>query len=70
MRRAVNKFDNSADARRANRHYYLSLTPQQRLDILLDLIAAYRDSQDEAARGFTRVYRITELGRHQSRDRR
>lgn len=61
MRRIVRKFKSFDEQRRADRRYYLGLTPQQRLDILLELIAAYGDGSDETATGFERVYRIVKL---------
>ena len=63
MKKVVSKFDRFADAELADQRYYLCLTPQQRLDILLELVAAYRESQDEAAEGFARVCRIVERPR-------
>jgi hypothetical protein len=63
MERIARKFDTFAESEQADRHYYLGLTPQERLDILLELIARYRDTQDEAARRFARVYRIVERPR-------
>lgn len=58
MKKIVSKFDNFGDAERANREYYHGLTPQERLDILLEMVAAYRETQDEAGKRFARVYRI------------
>ena len=43
MDRAVGKFDRHEDAMRADREYYRSLTPEQRVDILLELVARERD---------------------------
>ena len=51
------------EAQRAEDEYYAALTPQERLEILLDLIAAYRESVGEAAEGFERVYRVTQFSR-------
>jgi len=58
MQRVVRIFDNFDDADRADRDYYASLTPQQRLEILLDLIQANSDEDQE---GFARVHRVVEL---------
>lgn len=58
MDKVVRKFGSFAEAEKADREYYRSLTGQQRLDILLELIASAQDTQDEAAKGFERVYRI------------
>ena len=46
----------------AERRYYRSLSGQQRLDILLELISRYGDAQDEATGRLERVYRIIKLG--------
>lgn len=51
MIKVVNKFKSFEESERANRRYYAGLTPQQRLDILFDSIAAHRDEQNEAAKG-------------------
>lgn len=58
MDKVVRKFGSFAEAEKADREYYRSLTGQQRLDILLELLASAQDTQDEAAKGFERVYRI------------
>jgi hypothetical protein len=60
MERVVQIFDNFEDADQADRDYYASLTPQQRLEILLDLIQANSDD-DENQQGFARVHRVVEL---------
>jgi len=65
MRKTVNKFDNHADADRANRRYYLGLTPEERLDILLELIARYQEDHPDGTKGFQRVCRILPLHRRQ-----
>ena len=51
------------DADRADDAYYAALKPQERLEILLDLVAAYRESTGEASARFERVCRVTELSR-------
>lgn len=63
MVKRIEKFDSFEDAERANRRYYHGLTPQERLDILLDLVAAYRETQGEAAKRFARVYRVVKRPR-------
>ena len=63
MERTVVAFNSPEDADRADAAYYASLTAQQRLDLLLDLVASYRESLGEAASRFERVYRVTELSR-------
>jgi hypothetical protein len=61
--KAVCVFESHADADRADRVYYASLSPAERLDILLDLVATYQESLGEAAKGSERVHRIVELSR-------
>jgi hypothetical protein len=56
--RAFRSFD---EADRADEQYYAALTPQERVEILLDLIAKHRESLGEAAERFERVYRVVEL---------
>jgi hypothetical protein len=53
------KFNSFVESERADREYYRSLTPQQRLDILLDLMAkAYPEAVSQP---LERVYRIVKL---------
>lgn len=63
MDKVLQIFHSFADAERADEEYYASLPPQQRVDILLDLVARYRESLGDAAARFERVYRVTELSR-------
>lgn len=63
MEYVVRKFASHAESDKADREYYLSLTPQQRMDIMLELIRRYQESfGDGAAQGLKRVYRIIKLG--------
>ncbi len=48
-------------AERSDDEYYAALAPQERLEILLDLVAAYRESTGEASARLERVCRVTEL---------
>ena len=61
MERIVSKFSSHEEAEEADRRYYLSLTPAERLDILLELISRQRDPNDPSSERLERVYRITEL---------
>ena len=54
------KFATHAEAEEADREYYLSLTPQQRLEILFELVSQYRKEHGLSDR-IERVYRIVEL---------
>ena len=61
MERTVEKFSSHKEEERATLEYYRSLTPEQRLDILLELIEASRKEGDAASERFERVYRIVKL---------
>jgi len=61
MKKIVKKFASFAEAERSDKEYYLSLSPEERLDILLELIAQYREGLDEDSQRFKRVYKITKL---------
>ena len=63
MERVARKFHGFSASDESDRDYYLSLTPQQRLEILLELIARHRDTLNETAARFKRVYRVTKLQR-------
>jgi hypothetical protein len=62
METVVKKFANAAEAERAERDYYHSLTGLQRMEIFFDLLAQGRADDDETAQGFPRVYRIVKRG--------
>jgi hypothetical protein len=49
------------DAEQADDEFYASLTPEERLDILLELVERHRSGLGEAASRFERVHRIVEL---------
>jgi hypothetical protein len=59
----VHVFHGFDEAERAEDEYYASLTPAERLEILLDLIAANRESVGEATTRLERVYRVTQLSK-------
>ena len=59
MEKVAAKFCSHEDAEEADMKYYRSLTPQQRLEILFELVASVQSNETE--QGFTRVYRITKL---------
>jgi hypothetical protein len=59
MENVARKFSSFAESDRADREYYRSLTPEQRVDIVLELMP--RAQIDEAQQGFARVYRIVKL---------
>ncbi len=62
MEKVIKKFSSFEKAQEADDNYYNSLTPNQRVDLVLEMQARYREGiEDEAAAGFSRVYRIAEL---------
>jgi hypothetical protein len=61
--RELQVFQGFEAADRADDEYYAALAPQERLEILLDLVAAYRESTGETSTRLERVYRVTELSR-------
>lgn len=61
--RIVRVFTSFEAAEQADTEYYAALTPEQCLDIQLEIIASYRESLGEAAQRFERVCRVTELSR-------
>jgi hypothetical protein len=63
MERVVRVFTTFEDAERADEAYYASLTPQQRIEILLELVARHRESLGESPSRFERVHRVTELSK-------
>jgi hypothetical protein len=63
MDRVARVFDSFEAADRADDQFYAELTPQQRLDILLELSERHRGALGEAANRFERVHRIVELSK-------
>jgi hypothetical protein len=57
------KFDSFEESERAERAYYRSLSPQDRLNILLEIVARHEDARGEAGQGLARVCRVAELPR-------
>ena len=53
------KFSSLAESDRADREFYRSLTPEQRVEIVLDLMA--QAQTDETEQGLARVYRVVKL---------
>lgn len=60
-REILQVFSSFQEAEKADHEFYAAASPQERLNILLELIARHRESTGEAAKGFERVYRVTEL---------
>lgn len=57
MQKTVAKFRSFEEAEKADRAFYKTLTPQERLDILLELLNHAPEQRLE------RVYRVTKLSR-------
>ncbi len=62
MGKVVRVFASHEEADQADDEYFRNLTPQQRLDIFLEILWRGR-KHDEAAERLERVYRIVELPR-------
>ncbi|MFH1417977.1 MAG: hypothetical protein ABII12_06800 [Planctomycetota bacterium] len=62
MEKVVQRFNSFQESDRADRRYYMSLDPQERLDILLDLLMIGHARYAEDAGVFKKVYRIVKLG--------
>jgi len=63
MRNVLRVFSSFREAEQADWALYASMSPQERLDVLLDLVARQRESMGEAAARLERVYRVVELSR-------
>lgn len=61
MERVFKKFESFEDADRADDEYYSQLSPDQRVDILLELVSNYRSLYDGTTEGFARVFRVVNL---------
>jgi hypothetical protein len=61
MERVLRKFEQFDDAEEADRQFYASLSPQERLEMLLEIIAQAQESTGETTKGLERVYRVIEL---------
>lgn len=60
MERVAQVFDSFEEADLADDRFYARLTPQERLDLLLELIERHRGTLGESAE---RVHRIVDLAR-------
>jgi len=56
--RTARIFTNFEDAERADEDYYASLSPNERVEVLLAIVEQYRSSLGESAERFERVCRI------------
>ena len=60
MERTLRVFKSSAEAEKADNEYYRSLSPAERIEILLALRDQYSPYSDELTEGFERVCRVVE----------
>ncbi len=63
MEKVVHCYGSFAEAEEAERRAYAALSPQERLDLLVEMLSATWTDDDEATAGLQRVYRVIELGR-------
>jgi uncharacterized tellurite resistance protein B-like protein len=63
MKPVVAKFRTFDEAEAATRDYYRRLSPEDRLEILFQLVEIARKEGDAAPRRLARVYRIAQLQR-------
>jgi hypothetical protein len=61
VERVGQMFGSFEDAETADDQFYADLTPEERLDILLELVDQHRSALGEAASRLERVHRIIEL---------
>lgn len=61
MKRIGKKFNSLQEADRAEDEYYQNLSPNRRVEILLELIAQHGSLFDESTEGFERVFRVVPL---------
>jgi hypothetical protein len=54
-------FTRFAEAEEAETNYYASLTPQQRLDLQLEIIARHREALGQTDQRLERVYRVVKI---------
>jgi hypothetical protein len=58
MEKTLQVFNSFAEAEEADKKYYRSLSPNERIALLLLLRDQYRPYPNELTEGFKRVYRI------------
>jgi acyl-CoA reductase-like NAD-dependent aldehyde dehydrogenase len=59
MERSVRVFSSYSAAERADADAWARMSPQERLDLALEIAARYREGLGEAGQGFARVCRVT-----------
>ena len=61
QKRELRVFSSFQEAEEADTAFYASLSPQECLDLVLDIVARHRESMGEAGKRFERVYRVVNL---------
>jgi hypothetical protein len=62
MEKMVRKFSSFEEAEKADREYYRSLTPEERVAICIELSRRLGTEGDEASERLERVCRVVRLG--------
>jgi hypothetical protein len=62
MEKVAAKFTSLDDAERAEWEFYRKLTPNERLEILLEILSLADDDESKASPGMARIYRIARVG--------
>ena len=58
VKKTIEVFNSPQEAEEADKEYYRSLSPAERIERLLILRDQFRPYPDEVTEGFTRVYRV------------
>jgi hypothetical protein len=61
MEHVVRVFSSFDEAEQADAAFYANLTPQERLDVLLELIERHRSALGPSTQRFERVVRVVDL---------
>lgn len=61
MKKTGEKFASLEEADEAEHQYYRNLTPDARVEILLELVARYWSGADGTSEGFEKVFRLAPL---------
>jgi hypothetical protein len=61
MEKVISVFKSFEEERTAELAYYASLTPQQRVDLLLEMVASQQEGEGEAGQRLERVLAVVPL---------
>ena len=61
MEKVAQVFQSPEEADRTEDEYYKNLSPNERVDLLLQLVNQYQTAFDGSSKGFERVFRVTTL---------